>query len=176
MASKISKIIPLVLSIIGAMGTAAVVFVFSSTFSSESRLSRKDREIQALQEMIDHMMLELEKFYSTYSSPDTIDTIPLHYPRIDLALSRLDKLESDFGQLKEMILGRPEDIIELRTVANEVKALKEDNDRLREDINKVYGFNWALIGIMIAMILGLFALAFSSLRASRRRAVAEGEE
>lgn len=174
--TNVSEMISFVFIIIGGVTAFVVAFVFSSTFSREPRLSKTDKEIHELRQIISHMNQELQEIYSTYSTPDTIDTIPLHYPGIDLVLSRLDKLESDFGQLKEVIFDRPEDIIELRTVANEVEALKKDNDRLREDINKFYGFNWALIGIMIAMILGLFTLAFSSLRASRRKAVAEGEE
>jgi len=85
--TRVSKMIPLVLSIIGAVGTIVVVFVFSSTFSRESKLSRKDREIHELRQIISHMMEQL--LQEVYLTPDTIDTIPLHYPGIDFLHSTL---------------------------------------------------------------------------------------
>jgi len=156
--------------IIGVMiiiATFTLVFVFKTISSSYNKTQQLENEIEILSETIylqDTYISGIKEKIS--ESPQSVDT---NINKI------VEKLDSDFKKLQEIIVGDPAKIIEFALLIKEVDNLKESykehKKSVYEEMDRSFGlFQWFMyMNILIALaILGIAVTTYYQSKSIRR--------
>ena len=73
--------------------------------------------------------------------------------------TRMDKLESDFKDLRSLLFKNPEEAVTIPLLKKDIDSLTQADENIRREIGRISGHTKWVIGIMTTMSIGLFSLA-----------------
>lgn len=78
-------------------------------------------------------------------------------------IARVNKLESDFRDLRRLLFDNPEAVVSIPLMRKDVDSFRRDNENLRKELERIGSLSRWFIGIMITLSIGLLGLAVSIL-------------
>jgi hypothetical protein len=159
------------ISILWTMGAALVtVFVIITLAIAFFTIRNNNSEIQRLGLEIEYLS-ETVSIQSIYIS-DITKQISESPQSLDANINRIvEKLDSDYKKLQEIIIGNPANIIEFALLIKEIDTLKESYKEHKESVYNEMGRNFGLFQWFIYMntfiALAIFGIAVTTYYQSR---------
>lgn len=150
-----------VVAIVAAVVT--ILYAIGAWLTSvQKRKKARDHEVRrpAMQQAIAHLEMDIKHLYDAFKEAKLPEKQAIEVHSFN---ARLDKIESDFRELRRLLFDNPEAAVSVPLIKKDIDSLRRDNENVRNELDRLGGFYKWFIGIMITMSVGLLGLAVSIL-------------
>lgn len=131
--------------------------------------SRIEMDVDAFKAMAGKLAYELENILSPVIEgvvEEKLLAVKLPEKQVvnmDVFRGKIEKVESDLQNLRKLLFENPDAAVTIPLIMKDIKYLRQDDENLRKEIDRIVGFNKWFIGIMVTIFIGILGLAISVL-------------